>query len=240
MGKFTKRDEFYLKERKKFSQEMGKQEIFEVADHFGLYSGSQSIGRALFIYEILKKSKDIPGDIIEFGCWKGSNLLYMAKVLSLLQPNSIKRVYGFDSFEGLKTFADEDGENMKDEFQSKYKGNEATIRRAIEVYEMDSWVSLIIGNALETIDKFEEEHKHLMISLAYIDFDLYKPCLKALEFTHRNLSVGGYIILDEALMLEWVGEGQALKEFLSKREGQYQMIANDLSKQPTVVLRKIK
>lgn len=216
MNKFKKQDEFYLSERKKLSNELGKQEIFDIADHFGLYSGTQTIGSSLFIYEILKKTINIPGDIVEFGCWKGSNLLFMAKVLSLLQPNSIKQVYAFDSFEGLQTFAKEDGENVEEKFKDKYKGNEDVIRKWLLIYEMEDWVSLVVGNALNTIDEFEHNNKHVMFSLVYVDFDLYAPCLKALEFSHRNLSIGGYIILDEALTNEWKGEGQALKEFLEK------------------------
>lgn len=240
MKKFKKQDDFYLSERKKLSEAIGPQELFAVADHFGLYSGTQTIGRSLFIYEILKETVKIPGDIVEFGCWKGSNLLFMAKVLSLLQPNSIKQVYAFDSFEGLQTFAKEDGEHIVEKFKDKYKGDEEVIRQCLKTYEMEGWVSLVVGNALDTIDAFEQENKHLMFSLSYIDFDLYDPCLKALDFSHRNLSIGGFIILDEALTEEWKGEGQALKEFLVKYDGHYEMISNHISRQPTVVLKRVR
>lgn len=239
MSKFKKQDELYLNRRKKFSQELGKQEIFEIADHFGLYSGMQTIGRFLFTYEILKKTIEIPGDIVEFGCWKGSNLLFMAKVLSLLQPNSLKQIYAFDSFEGLQTFSEQDGRDVKEKFKSTYIGNEEVIRKCLQVYDMESWVTLVVGDALKTIEKFENENKHVMFSLAYIDFDLYTPCMKALEFSHRNLSIGGYIVLDEALTNEWKGEGQALKEFLEQNKGCYEMISNHISRQPTVVLKRI-
>jgi len=240
MKKFESRDVLYKQSRKKLSEHLGRMEIFEVVDHFGLYSGTQTIGRFLFIYELMKEAIGIPGDIVEFGCWKGSNLLFMAKVMSLLQPNSIKQVYGFDSFEGLQTFTDEDGENARVKNQDRYKGDEDVIRRCLKTYEMESWVSLIIGNALDTIDVFEAENEHVMLSLSYIDFDLYAPSLKALEFSHRNLSIGGYIVLDDALISEWKGESKALKEFLANHEGSYKMISNNISRQPTVVLKKLK
>ena len=57
------------------------------------------------------------------------------------------------------------------------------------------------------------------MSLGYIDFDLYESCVKALEFTGERLGVGGLIVLDEALMSAWKGEGLALREFLSSRKG---------------------
>ena len=105
---------------------------------------------------------------------------------------------------------------------------------------MESWVKLIVGNAMETIDNFDRENPHIMFSLAYIDFDLYDPCLKALEFANQRLSVGGYIILDEALTNEWKGEGTALREFLKQQKGHYKMYDNTISRQPTVVLKKVK
>lgn len=240
MEKFTKADEFYLSERKKIAKSKGKLEIFDVADHFGLYSGMHTIGRSLFIYEILKNTLQTPGHIAEFGCWKGNNLLFMAKVLSLLQHHSIKQIYGFDSFEGLQTFSKEDGESTKEIFQNTYVGNEANIRDFLSLYEMESWVNLVIGDAMTSIDKFDKENPHLMFSLCYIDFDLYQPCAKALEFSDARLSVGGYILLDEALTDTWKGEGQALREFLTKNEGKYEMIGNHITRQPTVVLKKIK
>lgn len=236
--KFATVDERYLRERKQLANDVQFSSVFEIADHFGLYSGTQTIGRVLAIYEAFKQTIDIPGDIFEFGCWKGSNLLFMAKLLSLFQPNSIKQVYGFDSFEGLQTFAPEDGDTDS-EFRDRYRGDREILEKFIRLHEMESWVHLVVGDALETIDQFEQQNRHSMISIAYIDFDLYEPCKRALEFSDQRLSVGGLIILDEALTDTWKGEGQALREFLKSRPGHYSMQGNTISRQPTVILKKI-
>ena len=79
-----------------------------------------------------------------------------------------------------------------------------------------------------------------MASIAYIDFDLYDPCKKALQFSDRRLSVGGLIILDEALTDTWKGEGQALREFMDDHKGDYEMQSNTISRQPTVILKKVR
>lgn len=235
--KFASVDERYLHERRLLASEVQFSNLFEIADHFGLYSGTQTIGRVLAIYEAFKQTVDIPGDIFEFGCWKGSNLLFLAKLLTLFQPNSIKQVYGFDSFEGLQTFAPEDGDTDA-EFRDRYRGDRDVLEKFIRLHEMESWVHLVVGNALETIEQFDQENQHSMISIAYIDFDLYEPCKLALEFSDRRLSTGGLIILDEALTDTWKGEGQALREFLESRPGQYSMQSNTISRQPTVILKK--
>lgn len=238
--KFESIDQPYLSKRRELASQIQFDHLFEIADHFGLYSGIQTIGRGLAIYEIFKETIDIPGDIFEFGCWKGSNLLYMAKLLSLFQPNSIKQVFGFDSFEGLQTFSTEDGDDTQEKFQNRYQGNQKVLEDFIGLYGMESWVHLIVGDAMTSIDEFDQENQHSMMSLSYIDFDLYAPCKKALEFSHSRLSVGGVIVLDEALTNTWKGEGQALREFLDSHTGSYEMASNTISRQPTVILKKIR
>ena len=49
---------------------------------------------------IRKHDKKIEGDIAEFGVYNGKTLL--ATALFLKKINSKKKLYGFDSFEGLK------------------------------------------------------------------------------------------------------------------------------------------
>ena len=95
--KFKEEDAIYFKEREQLAKELGFDNLFEIVDQLGLYSGIQTIGKVLAVYELIKQTLTIPGNIFEFGCWKGSNLLLMAKILKLLQPNTIKEVYGFES-----------------------------------------------------------------------------------------------------------------------------------------------
>ena len=185
----------------------------------------------------MKQCINVPGHIVEFGCWKGANLMFMAKVLQLLQPNTFKHIYGFDSFEGLQTFSSEDKGTAA--LSGQYKGNEEVLRRMIELYGMNEWVHLIKGNALDTIAQFEKENPHLMFSLAYIDFDLYEPCKTALEYVGHHLFSGGIIAFDEALTNYWPGEGIALIEFLNGcGAGKYSILNVLFARQPTVYLIK--
>lgn len=236
--KFQRDDRIYLNKRNELSEKLNIPNLWQVADHFGLYAGIQTLGTRLAVFEIMKKCLDVPGHMVEFGCWEGANLIFMAKVLQLLQPNTYKHVYGFDSFEGLQIFSPEDGNNVQ-EFLGKYKGNYEVLQTMINFFGMDEWVHLIKGNALETIPQFEKDYSHLMFSLAYIDFDLYEPCKAALEYVSKRIAPGGIIILDEALTNFWPGEGKALIEFLSdKGAGGYTMHNITFARQPTAYLIK--
>jgi len=238
MDKFAKVDQAYLSRRKKFATSIGQPDLFSLVDQFGLYCGINTIGTKLAVYDIMKKVIDTPGNIVEFGSWKGGNLLFMAKVLQLLQPNTIKRVYSFDSFEGLQVFDDKDDLDHK-AWTGKYTGDESVIRMAIDLYEMNDWVHIVKGDAMETIDKFEAEHPYMMFSLAYVDFDLYKPVKRALDYIGPRLCSGGAIVFDEALTSSWPGEGVAMLEFLQERNhGEFKMYNVGFARQPTCYLIK--
>jgi hypothetical protein len=237
--KFADGDAAYLKRRKTFAETMGTPALYDYIDHFGLFVGVQTLATRLAIYEIFKTTLDVPGHVVEFGCWKGANLLFLAKVLSILRPNTIKKILGFDSFEGLKTFAKADGD-AANRFAGQYQGNENLLRQAIGLFGMQDWVHLVKGDARETIPAFSQAFPHTMVSFAYVDFDLYEPSRAALEFVGPRLSKGGVIVMDEALTEIWQGEGVALREFLEKQmQSQFDLHAVPHARQPTVYLVKL-
>lgn len=235
--KFQRDDRIYLEKRKELAEKLNIPYLWQVADHFGLYAGIQTLATRLAVFEIMKKCLDVPGHMVEFGCWRGANLMFMAKALQLLQPNTYKHIYGFDSFEGLQTFSPED--KGLPEHIGSYKGDEELLRTMIDFFGMGDWVHLIKGDALKTIPHFEKDNPYIMFSLVYIDFDLYEPCKVALEYVSKRIVPGGIIILDEALTNFWPGEGKALVEFLAdKGAGEYAVRNITFSRQPTVYLIK--
>lgn len=233
--KFVQEDATYLAKRQEFAQNLGIPNLFSFIDQFGLYAGAQTLAARLQTYEVLKSSIRIPGHIVEFGVWHGSNLLFMSKLLRLLQPNTSKLVFGFDNFSGLPEAHSLDGAEASS-FAGKYKGNEEVLRATIKLYELEDWVHLVKGDATQTIPAFETVFPEAMVSLAWIDFDLYEPTKAALVFLARRLSVGGIIVLDEAISQIWPGETVAMLEFLEQSGGGYRMEANTLSRQPVMYL----
>ena len=69
-------------------------------------------------------------------------------------------------------------------------------------------------NIYDTLPKFLEENHQLIISLLYLDMDIYKPTKKALEFLVSRVTKGGIIAFDEVNNPDWPGETQALDEVL--------------------------
>jgi hypothetical protein len=203
-----------------------------------LYAGTQTIATYLTLHDLVRCTLDVPGHIMEFGTHHGAKLMFMAKLHDLYSSNSIKKVFGFDSFEGLRTFGVLDGEGSR-AMEGHYVGNEEVLQRSIELYGYGEWVHLVKGDARSTIPAFSAAFPHIMVSLAYIDFDLYEPCQAALRFLGPRMATGGIIAFDEALTDFFPGEGIALREFLEDHaNARFEMKVSPIALQPTIWLVK--
>ena len=94
------------------------------------------------IIEIAKRQIDIPGDFVELGCYKGDTSLLLADVLK----SSDKKLWIYDSFEGLPEKGAEDLSVMGENFKS---GELSVTKR--EVKETVIPLGILIKNKAEII-----------------------------------------------------------------------------------------
>lgn len=189
----------------------------------------------IYIYDILKEVQNIPGDVAEFGSWKGANVVFMSKILSIIQPLSAKKVHCFEGFEGLHTFHKKDGN--QDATKGKYKGNYEELINIIKLYNLEDRLKIHKGLIQETVPKFFEKNKSNVFSFLYYDADLYEPAKIMLDNFAQKLSVGGVMLFDEWNTPEWPGETRAVTEFLAKNKN-FKAITPTSCKQPTLLLKK--
>lgn len=233
MTKFKNEDNEYFEKRKLFADKYGVKDFWHIADNWQLYSGHVNIGRTLAIYELLKQTIDLPGNIIELGVWNGANLMFMAKVIRLLKPNSLIELYGFDSFEGLQKFQEKDSSAAN--FCDKYKGNEEILKEIIALYKFDDFVHLIKGDIEITLPEFLEKRHELMFSFIYFDTDLYNSTKKGIDLLLDRLLKGGIMVFDEYNVKEWPGETLAVKEAIGDK---YRLQTINFARQPTAYFVK--
>jgi hypothetical protein len=192
--------------------------------NFSKYVRRQDLSRFLARYELFKKVKNIKGSIIECGVHHGGGLMTWAKLSSALEPYSIHRkVLGFDTFEGFENIhkndlSDNFNPNLKKGgFDLKYDGLKE-LKMSIDLFDENRYlnqfekVELIKGDALKTIPKYIEDNSHLIISLLFLDFDLYEPTRVALEHFLPLIPKGGIIAFDEVNNKFWPGETKAFLE----------------------------
>ncbi|MFZ4763605.1 MAG: hypothetical protein ACOYMN_01525 [Roseimicrobium sp.] len=143
--------------------------------------------------------------------------------------------------EGLKTFTENDqlSESKIAALAGSYQGVPSVIEKALELYEVKSFVELVVGDACKTVPEFFANHPEMLVSFAYFDFDLYQPTITALEALRPSMTTGGLIVFDQANYAVWAGEGQALKEFFHNHPGDYAYESIPYTHQPTAALRRL-
>ena len=191
--------------------------FFDFIDQFPLYACPQTLLRYCKIFELVKDALKIPGDICEFGTWKGSTALFIAKIINELEPQSKRKVIVFDTFKGLPPSTDQDGDFALKQTKT-YQGDKKNMENIIDVFNLSDRIQLIEGLAEDTIPKFFNENNPVLISLAYFDFDLYEPTIKAWEFIKDKLLKGSILAFDEGYDRDlWLGECKAVKEILNDK-----------------------
>ena len=73
-------------------------------------------------------------------------------------------------------------------------------------------VHLFRGDATQTIPKFVADHPHLVVSLLFLDFDLYEPTVVALNNFLPRMPKGAILAFDELDNPQWPGETLAVVE----------------------------
>ena len=199
-------------------------------DHFSNYAHPQCLARFLFRYEMYKMASGLQGSIIECGVHTGTGLMTWAILASLLDPLDINKcIYGFDTFSGFPKFHQKDAwantahAEIKDFSRSFYDDLIESINLYETFFRQDignrsKSITLIKGDFLETGKSFLDANSHLLISILYLDFDLYEPTKLALELFLPRVLKGGLICFDELNHPEWPGETLAILEKLNLKD----------------------
>jgi hypothetical protein len=159
-----------------------------------------------------------------------------AKLSAILEPaNLTRRIYGFDTFEGFPKIAPQDrsasSEHVKPGDLLADSHDEilelAAINDSTRFLGHIAKVKLIKGDATETIPAFLRDTPHLLVSLLYLDFDLYEPTKVALEHFLPRMPKGAVVAFDELDNPLWPGETAAALEVLDKYKLRIQRLPFD-------------
>ena len=152
--------------------------------HLGLFMRSSALAKILFLNEIYEEILDVPGSIMEFGCWLGQSLIVFENLRAINEPfNQNRRVIGFDTFEGYASISDVDGDS-----DVIHSGGYALpenypdyLRDLIAYHESNNILShiekhsIVQGDVVKTVPKFLKDNPGEMVALGYFDLALYEP-----------------------------------------------------------------
>lgn len=176
------------------------------------------LGKLLNHLEIYKKIIDLPGDILEFGVYKGSSFVRLISFRDLLEHSSSRKVIGFDNFGKFPSDLELDSDRaFVDRFEGAggYGISKQELQNHLENKQTANF-KLIEGDISLTLPEFVKNNPSLKIALLHIDVDVYEPTKIILENLWKRVVKGGILMLDDYGTVE--GETKAVDEFFEKQD----------------------
>lgn len=193
-------------------------------DAFPKFASRQAIAKFLARDAIFRRTLGVNGSVVECGVLHGGGLLTFAKLSSIYEPvNHVRKVIGFDTFAGFPSVSPADSATGRSEhlIQGGLTGSSRDeIEEAVALYDANRPLShipkveLVEGDLTETASRYVEDNPHLVISLLYMDVDLYAPTKAALEAFVPRMPRGAVVAFDELNAKIFPGETQAVDEVM--------------------------
>jgi hypothetical protein len=198
----------------------------DLMTNLGLYIRGSALVKFLVLDDLYRRIKDIPGAVVEFGCFYGQNLVIFENLRAIYEPfNKTRQIIGFDTFHGYAGFSNQDvrGEVLAEGNYAALSEWKMQLEELLRVHEGNNILghlqglhTIVEGNVVETAPQFFAERPELPVALAYFDVGLYEPTKAALTAIKPNLIPGSVILLDEYSWPAAKGEAIAFKEVLGK------------------------
>jgi O-methyltransferase len=146
------------------------------------------------VTEVIRK--DVPGDFIETGVWRGGASIFMRALLKVYGDQT-RLVWVADSFEGLPK---PDGRYQQDEGDRFWEINH-TLAVSLEQVQanfsryglLDQQVRFLVGWFKDTLPTAPISQ----LAVLRLDGDMYSSTMDALQSLYHRLSLGGYVIIDD-------------------------------------------
>lgn len=196
---------------------------------------------AYFIIDSIDKTKNIDGDICEFGVAQGiTSQLIANEILN----NETKKLHLFDSFEGLSKPTVND--TLKDDIFNlgsieAYAGKmnlpeELVLNRLNKINFPKNRYVIHRGFIEELIIAKKQFPKQ--VSFAYVDFDFYEPIKIILEYLNNVTKKGAIIMVDDYDFFS-TGVKIAVDEFIRVNKSKYKLFIPEKSFGCFAILTKI-
>lgn len=201
---------------RKFQQVYAKIKAYTMVEPERCYALYQAI---LYIL-----NKGIQGDFAECGVWKGGSVMMIASMLSAAGITD-RKIYLYDTFEGMAKPGDEDGDWEKAEWE-KNKINDQLNKWCLSPLEEVQANMATTGYPRENIvfikGKVEQTIPGTIpgkLALLRLDTDWYESTRHELYHLYPLLEKGGILIIDD--YGAWPGARKAVDEYFAMNEPVY-------------------
>ena len=167
------------------------------------------------VIDMLAQTKDVPGDVAECGVFQGASLAAMAAQLQAL--GSRKRLWAFDSFEGLPEAVPQDkasGQLHPKAARGTFSNTSLdVVRGKLAQIAYEGEVKIVVGWFERTLAQAPGP-----FSLVFLDCDMYESYRTCLAHFWPRLSKGGVVVFDENQSVKFPGARLAVDEFFADKQ----------------------
>ena len=205
----------------KFIHDDQPQGVYDAFNKFIFSSDRKLYAKLISKYFFAEMTKDIPGDIVELGVFKGSGMVAWLKALELSSVN-YKKTLGFDFFNDndlLNSINTKDKEVMQSLFEDRGfdpKGYDVTLGNLLIDANFNNY-ELIKGDVTETVPAYLKQNPGFRASIINFDMDIEEPTEICLDLLWPRVCRGGVLVFDEYAINEWT-ESNAVDRFCNKHQ----------------------
>lgn len=153
--------------------------------------------------------RKVPGSFAEFGIYQGA---WIDRLFRMTEKSGLsdRRIYGFDSFQGLSRPHEQFDVSYWQE--GMYAASLAEVARRVDAAKRPR-IHLIEGFFADSLPRADAQAVG-DIAFARIDCDIYEPAKDCLRFLSKRLSHGAILVFDDWTHDYSVGEGRAFAEWV--------------------------
>jgi hypothetical protein len=215
---------YFQKIESYFSESSGS--FSEKAHAFPRFISRQSLSYFLARSQIFSNILNIHGNIMDFGIYRGSSFFTWLQLSSIMEPyNHIRKIIGFDSFQGFSEIGTNDVGTNDAELKVKRKGGMAypgksEIQNAIDLMDLNrplghvSKGRLVEGELPKSRENYLKENPETIVALANFGLGLYRP----------TLVKGSVVVMEDLSQHTWPGETTAFFEVFGNCEHKLQRV----------------
>lgn len=172
---------------------------------FTKFTGRQNVAKLIAQNELLLKTKNVLGDIVEGGVYHGSGLMGWANLCVSLEPYNYQcKIIGFDTFQGSTGVTSKDNtSDMTRRREKEYNANNYTdILNTIKIFDMDrplnhiKKIEVVKGDISKTIPNYLKKNKQQTVRILHLGMNLYLPTYNSLKYFLPRMVKGSIVAID--------------------------------------------
>jgi hypothetical protein len=179
---------------------MREENVWDYENGFYWFSDPTRINKLLYHFELYKMIKNTPGDVFEFGVFKGASFIRFCQFRDTLENNYTRQIVGFDFFGRFPNDKIEEKSDLRfiEEFENS-AGNGITKKELEDILNNKGFknYNLIEGNVFDTLDEYILKKPELKLSLLHLDLDVLEPTKYVLNTLYEKIVSGGLIVIDD-------------------------------------------